>query len=569
MKKYTLLLLLLIICFTQAKQAKAQTTPIAPGRVPLTKKIQIEDGTHFIVNYFKQFGNNGLDKFAKTIGLTPEETLRVYELNNPDNVPEGIKLLTSRQANLGNMQHYNAYLLGKSGGFRLIYIPKKENLHMPQDMQPLTDEGMFLVYNKSYLSENITLAGTPFGGAASSVTGGSGVTASGVQYSTADMSGFDGRLGVMLIYYGFKSKYGKPNTINSTYIYTVSGKQSELNKDALSAIIAKKVYTTHEFVGYEWLPGYDYTSAVGFYKRKTGSDMGYFNGGSVSTNGGAPQQQGAVSTAEEPVVEAPYAPISKRSVVYMDSLYNAYWSRINATEGSFYTTLDAVKDYNPAATYIMVSSLNSEYTGKVTVTAFDMTDAANPIEAAKKTYTGGGQMMLLENVTLKSTATKIGFAITKENKVRTAGALAIYMKLKDSAPVAVETYDENLKKILASAATGFMTIRNGERKDADGNSYSPAFIDMDASNSMIYQNLQSKNMTCRLEYSMTDNSAAAAKALTAVIKLMGGSAGNGQYTRKEGMDKGYEVTEYYNRAGKQVLKVLHNESLKTMVFNFY
>lgn len=292
--KKALLFLLSLASLPASLLAQAQgalsVSPQILAKMDTSKPVQFkadavvyDDGSLFEGWSKKQF---------KKEGFTDEEINVLMFWMKAQNFPPAIRYITMRKPYAPLFPYYRAYAVGKTGA---IWIPKDKNSHMPVEMQPLGAEGMLVTAaNKAWNSEISSagkappaalvaqIFGTPPGAASS------GVTASGVQYSTADMSGATRTLGAMIIYYGVKAQYGKEAQTEDYYIYQVIGTGEVSDKAGLGGILAKKVLTTREYIGYEWLAGYDCNSAKGYARRKSGLERSW--GCSSVTPTGSPAQ---------------------------------------------------------------------------------------------------------------------------------------------------------------------------------------------------------------------------------------------------------------------------------------
>lgn len=252
------------------------------------------------------------------------EFTRIAELATERNWPRALS--TGRYDDaatkaLESVSKYKSYSIAtfndEFAKLTLYWIPKEENKHMPALMQPLTDEGFFMVSRREvkedpYLAfkikgatpagrSNKAIAGKPSPNATSSAVvttknaststatttqppqtssqpaapttqnkPNSYTTSSGIQVSTGvDMSEFtnNSRLGTMMLYYGADSK------ISSIYMYEIRGK-SMTNKGSVAGTLNAKISTSAPFIGYEWLPGYDCRMAKEFVYKKTNSTRG-------------------------------------------------------------------------------------------------------------------------------------------------------------------------------------------------------------------------------------------------------------------------------------------------------
>lgn len=254
------------------------------------------------------------------------EFARIAELSIDKNWPKAFstgKYDDAHHKAYEDMSKYKAYkittLVDNFMSADLIWVPKDENKHMPPYMQPLTDEGFFVVLriekkedpyltyllrsktpagrlgrniagkprpNTSTSSDNIiattknsssstitttTTSETKNNNVASSENKtNSYTTSSGIHVTTGvDMSEFtnNSRLGTMMLYYGVN---GKASTI---YMYELRGKSLSDKQSVVSKLTAK-ISTSTPFIGFEWLQGYDCNMAKGYIYKKTNSTSG-------------------------------------------------------------------------------------------------------------------------------------------------------------------------------------------------------------------------------------------------------------------------------------------------------
>lgn len=78
--------------------------------------------------------------------------LRMSELANEKTWPDGINSYEAREKVRAKMKDYHSYFVGSFEGNSLLYIPESENQHMPENMRPLTEEGIFFVLKSSGVS---------------------------------------------------------------------------------------------------------------------------------------------------------------------------------------------------------------------------------------------------------------------------------------------------------------------------------------------------------------------------------------------------------------------------------
>lgn len=81
-----------------------------------------------------------------------EQFLRMSALANEKGWPDGINNYEAREKVRAKMKDYHAYFVGSFEGNSLLYIPESENQDMPEDMRPLTEEGIFFVLKSNGVS---------------------------------------------------------------------------------------------------------------------------------------------------------------------------------------------------------------------------------------------------------------------------------------------------------------------------------------------------------------------------------------------------------------------------------
>lgn len=85
-------------------------------------------------------------------GLNEDEYMQLCILANEESWPTGLKTFDLRTKWRDEMKKYKAYMAAEfvSNGkpLMLVYIPKKGNEHMPAEMQPPTEMGFYVVFNR-------------------------------------------------------------------------------------------------------------------------------------------------------------------------------------------------------------------------------------------------------------------------------------------------------------------------------------------------------------------------------------------------------------------------------------
>lgn len=259
-----------------------------------------------------------------------QEFERISELANDKNWPKAFttgKFDDAHHKAYADMSKYKSYKIARIiDNFLiadLLWISKDENKNMPPSMQPLTDEGFFVVVrienNEDPYLTYMLRGNTPAGRVGRNIAGrpkpnspsksvnivattkksseptivattttenktntnnsnvskpnnntNSYTTSNGIQVTTGvDMSEFtnNSRLGTMMLLYGYN---GKASTI---YMYELRGKSLSDKQSVVDKLTAKISIST-PFIGYQWLPGYDCNMAKGYVYKKTNSTNG-------------------------------------------------------------------------------------------------------------------------------------------------------------------------------------------------------------------------------------------------------------------------------------------------------
>ena len=161
---------------------------------------------------------------------------KIASLVNENGFPEAISTFLLRKSNGDMIKNYNAYNVAnvktQYASYYLLWFPKSENLHMPLEMQPISDDGFYMLTQVSSTSK------TKVGSSQNTVYGLEKATSiysqnssttqttnGGIQYSTADMSQFQSA-GAMLI-------------IQNTTMYVFEIKGNASNQATLAAKCAR------------------------------------------------------------------------------------------------------------------------------------------------------------------------------------------------------------------------------------------------------------------------------------------------------------------------------------------
>ena len=228
-------------------------------------------------NYNLTAHNWFVKKLDKKSGFTnaEAETIMARIAGGVDR-PKNLSLLSSRTAVVARYKAYQQYYFSRFGfQYSIVWLPYEENQHMPEGLRPTSKEGCVYLLDGKYitaegkdiLGNTLPVAGTPVPSEAIALqttkatgsTATSGTTASGVQYSKADMSEFGpGLLGCMAIY---------PSN-GSSYMYVVPVYGASLGDKAAVAQEAYKVTGLADSrYRYEWFDGTDAGTLQQRYKK--------------------------------------------------------------------------------------------------------------------------------------------------------------------------------------------------------------------------------------------------------------------------------------------------------------
>ncbi len=98
---------------------------------------------------FNLKGNESARELLIDSGILTEEDFSIMVARaNEDGWPSGIATLDGRLALREKMKEYVAYYLldfGADGEYTMIWIPQDENQHMPANMRPKDDQGMYFI----------------------------------------------------------------------------------------------------------------------------------------------------------------------------------------------------------------------------------------------------------------------------------------------------------------------------------------------------------------------------------------------------------------------------------------
>jgi len=248
MKKYVLIpfLFLQLVVFGQ----KTTTIPDSDNR--RDHPVELRDALWDLnVGYrtrLKPLDKNYSDPEFKKIKYTPEQVERITYLLKSDAVPAGLKK-GSLEENRMLMPYYKSYWVGnlKIDGtlYCVIYIPKKENGHMPAEYIPETDEGAFISVGVNVPKfAGIKLAGTkpPSLEAIARAQNGN------VTFSSAKLSRWDNAEGVVVFWFGTSASVTSYQAYSVKFANTVS-------EEAVVQNLKSKYISDSGYVGYSFNKG--------------------------------------------------------------------------------------------------------------------------------------------------------------------------------------------------------------------------------------------------------------------------------------------------------------------------
>lgn len=247
MKKYVLIpfVFIQLIIFGQTK-----TVPDAANRRdhPVELRAALWDINEGYKTRLKPEDRNFKDPEFKKIKYSPEQLDRIIYLLKNDVVPSGLKK-GSLEENRVLMPYYKSYWVGNlkiDGNFYcIIYIPKKENMHMPAEYIPDTDEGTFVsVYVNVPKFTGIKLAGTkpPSPEALAKAQNGN------VTFSYANLSRWNNTEGMVIFW------FGTSESVTSYKAYSVKfGNNS--SEEAVVQNFKSKYISDSGYIGYSFNQG--------------------------------------------------------------------------------------------------------------------------------------------------------------------------------------------------------------------------------------------------------------------------------------------------------------------------
>ncbi|WP_157844198.1 hypothetical protein [Chryseobacterium sp. Leaf180] len=248
MKKYFLMpfLLIQLTIFGQANIILPDAANRRDHPVELRAALwDINDGYK---NRVKPQDRNFKDPEFKKIKYSPGQLDRIIYLLKNDIVPSGLKK-GSQEQNRALMPYYKSYWVGNlkiDGNFYcVVYIPKKENLHMPAEYIPETDEGTFVsVYVNVAKFSGIKLAGTkpPSPEALAKAQNGN------VTFSYANLSRWNKTEGMVIFW------LGTSESVTSYKAYPVKF-GNNISQEAVVQNLKSKYISDSGYVGYSFNQG--------------------------------------------------------------------------------------------------------------------------------------------------------------------------------------------------------------------------------------------------------------------------------------------------------------------------
>lgn len=248
MKKYILISFLFIqlIVFGQ----KTITIPDSDNRRdhPVELRAAIWDINDGYKSRLKPEDKKFSDAEFKKIKYSPSQLERITYLLKNDIVPAGLKK-GSLEENRMLMPYYKSYWVGnlKIDGnlYCVIYIPKKENAHMPAEYIPETDEGTFVsVYVSVPKFAGIKLAGTkpPSPETLAKAQNGN------VTFSYANLSRWNNTEGMVIFWFGTSA------SVTSYKAYSVKF-GNNISEEAVVQNLKSKYISDNDYVGYSFNQG--------------------------------------------------------------------------------------------------------------------------------------------------------------------------------------------------------------------------------------------------------------------------------------------------------------------------
>lgn len=183
------------------------------------------------------------------VRYTPEQLERITYLLTNDVLPEGLKG-DRLDANRPNLPYYTGYWVGNlkmDGEFWcLIYIPKDENAHMPEDMIPQSEEGAFFTTNiMAPRFRNITLAGTKPPIDEPSMQ----QESNGISTTTATLSRWSRSRGVIALW------YGDGTTVMNYRAFSVD-RDATIDEQTVVNELKQDASSGYDYIGYTFMEGF-------------------------------------------------------------------------------------------------------------------------------------------------------------------------------------------------------------------------------------------------------------------------------------------------------------------------
>lgn len=185
----------------------------------------------------------------KKVKYTKGQLHRITHLLTNGALPGGLKGDKLAQ-NRNLMPYYNSYWVGNltmdGEAWCIIHIPREENMHMPEDMIPETQEGAY--FTTAYMVpkfRNRTLAGTkpPNPNMQEQQVNPN------IQFSVANLSRWSRSNGVFIIWYGDGS------TVKHFQAFTVDFDEG-VSEQTVANDLKKKANSSYDYIGYTFKSGY-------------------------------------------------------------------------------------------------------------------------------------------------------------------------------------------------------------------------------------------------------------------------------------------------------------------------
>lgn len=238
--------------------AVAQTTDVpAPILKPVNKLKPVQliadpevDYTH-VFNHRPDKGDYKEIKFKLQEKYNPQELSRLNYVLKNNVVPPGLQA-QNRNANLYLLPYYKSYYVGylKMNMYsysRIVFVPKAENNHMPENMRPETDEGFYLMLPPGGMSfGKLNSWGKTY---VPPVYKPQAQQRSNVTFSSVSLSRWERSKGVFILWYGTGS------TVKYFQAFTVDF-DAKAAEQTIADDLKKKASSSYDYIGYTFKSGY-------------------------------------------------------------------------------------------------------------------------------------------------------------------------------------------------------------------------------------------------------------------------------------------------------------------------